>query len=39
VVDAIGSYKKFDMSKIDQIREKKATERGRFNDRVILDEA
>ena len=39
VIDAIVDYKKFDRSEIDKIREKKAEERGRFKDRIILDES
>lgn len=39
VVDAIADYKKFDPAEIEAIRKKKADERGKFKDRVILDES
>ncbi|MDP3974682.1 MAG: nucleoside triphosphate pyrophosphohydrolase [Candidatus Jorgensenbacteria bacterium] len=39
VIDAIADYKKFDRAEIEKIREKKAEERGRFKDRIILDES
>lgn len=39
VVDAIADYKKFDKAEIQKIKEKKASERGRFKDRIILDES
>jgi predicted house-cleaning noncanonical NTP pyrophosphatase (MazG superfamily) len=39
VIDAIAEYKGFDRAEIDGIRSNKAEERGRFKDRVILDES
>jgi predicted house-cleaning noncanonical NTP pyrophosphatase (MazG superfamily) len=39
VVDAIAEYKNFNKEEIIAIREKKAAERGRFKDRIILDES
>jgi predicted house-cleaning noncanonical NTP pyrophosphatase (MazG superfamily) len=39
VLDAIANYKKFDRTKVKNIRKKKAAERGRFKDRIILDES
>ena len=39
VVEAIRLYKKFDPVEITRVREAKVSERGAFNDRVILDEA
>ena len=39
VIDAIAEYKKFDQQIIKEVRDKKAEERGRFKDRVILDES
>lgn len=39
VIDAIAEYKKFDQQMIKEIRDKKADERGRFKNRVILDES
>jgi predicted house-cleaning noncanonical NTP pyrophosphatase (MazG superfamily) len=39
VIDAVATYKKFDMTEVNKVREKKAEERGRFNDRIILDES
>jgi len=39
VIDAVIEYKKFDREKIAGIRQKKAVERGVFNDRIILEES
>lgn len=39
VIDAIGTYKNFDRAMIEEIRKKKADERGRFANRIILDES
>ena len=39
VIDAIANYKKFSREDIGRIKEKKAEERGKFKDRIILEEA
>lgn len=39
VVDAIFKYKGFDRKEIEEIRTSKASERGRFEDRIILEES
>ncbi|MBI4034015.1 MAG: nucleoside triphosphate pyrophosphohydrolase [Candidatus Brennerbacteria bacterium] len=39
VIDAIADYKKFDRAEVEKIREEKTEERGRFKDRIILDES
>lgn len=39
VIEAIAKYKEFDASEVAIIREKKAEERGRFDNRIILDES
>ena len=39
VIDAIADYKKFDRNEVEVIKEKKASERGRFKDKIILDES
>lgn len=39
VIDAIIDYKKIDRSELEEIKNKKAEERGRFNERIILDES
>ena len=39
VIDAIAEYKKFNQTEITELRDKKAAERGRFKDCIILDEA
>lgn len=39
VVDAIIDYKRFDRKEIEVVREKKVEERGKFKDRIILDES
>jgi predicted house-cleaning noncanonical NTP pyrophosphatase (MazG superfamily) len=39
VVDAIIDYKNFDKKELQEIKNKKAEERGKFKDRVILEES
>ena len=39
VIAAIADYKEFDPDEIAKIRAKKAEERGRFRERIILDES
>mgnify|MGYP001587281688 FL=1 len=39
VLEAIAEYKKFDREEIDRIKTKKSEERGKFKDRIILDES
>jgi len=39
VIDAIIVHKKFDRNEIADVKMKKATERGRFDDRIILEES
>lgn len=39
VIDAIADYKGFNIDEVKKIREKKAEERGKFKDRIILDES
>lgn len=39
VFDAIVDYKGFDMSEVARIKKEKAEERGKFKDRIILDES
>ena len=39
VLDAIVDYKKFDEKEVQKIKEKKAGERGKFKDMIILDES
>lgn len=39
VIDALADYKKFDRITIEEIKTKKAEERGRFRERIILDES
>ena len=39
VIDPIADYKKFDRKEIEKVREKKAEERGKFRDKIILDES
>lgn len=39
VIDAIADYKNFNKKEIAAIRKKKNAERGRFKDRIILDES
>ena len=39
VIDAIADYKKFDRNEVEKIRSKKANERGKFRNKIILDES
>lgn len=39
VLDAIADYKEFSIDEIKKIKEKKAEQRGRFKDKIILDES
>lgn len=39
VIDAIADYKGFDKKDIKRIKTKKADERGKFRDRIILEES
>lgn len=39
VIDAIVAERGFSRDEIDRVKEKKATERGRFQERIILDES
>ena len=39
VIDAICDYKKFDKDKLQKTKNKKAEERGKFRDKIILDES
>lgn len=39
VLAAIGEYKGFGREETEQVRNKKAEERGRFRERIILDES
>lgn len=39
VVDAICDYKKFDKDELQKTKNKKAEERGKFRDKIILDES
>jgi predicted house-cleaning noncanonical NTP pyrophosphatase (MazG superfamily) len=39
VIEAIGNYKKFNNKDVQQIKMKKAEEKGKFNDRIILEES
>ena len=39
VIDAIIDFKNFDKKEVDQIKEKKAKKRGKFKDRIILEES
>ncbi len=39
VMEAIRTYKKFDSSEITKTKDKKASERGKFEKRIILDES
>ena len=38
VIDAIADYKNFDRKDVEKARNKRAAERGRFKDKIILDE-
>jgi len=39
VVDAICDYKKFDKGELQKVKDKKAEERGKFKDKIILEES
>ena len=39
VIEAISAYKKFGRDEIEKVKNKKSEERGKFNDRIILDES
>ncbi|MGC9611193.1 MAG: nucleoside triphosphate pyrophosphohydrolase [Minisyncoccia bacterium] len=39
VLEAIADYKEFDKEEVQRIKIKKAEERGKFKDRIILDES
>ena len=39
VIDAICDYKKFDKDELQKTKNKKAEERGKFRDKIILDES
>lgn len=39
VIDALAEYKNFDRAAIEAIKRGKAEERGKFRDRIILDES
>ena len=39
VIDAMAEYKNFDYKAIEEIRKKKAEKRGKFKNRIILDES
>ena len=39
VIDAVAKYKNFNPVMIEEVRKKKADERGKFNDRIILNES
>ena len=39
VIDAIADYKNFDRKDVEKARNKRAAERGRFKDKIILDES
>ena len=39
VIDAIMDFKQFDHEEIKKIKEKKAEERGRFKEKIILEES
>lgn len=39
VLEAIADYKKFDQEEVERIKAKKGEERGKFKDRIILDES
>lgn len=39
VIDAIFEYKGFSREEVGRIQEAKAAEKGKFNDRIILDES
>ena len=39
VIDAIINYKNFNKEKLEKIKNKKVEEKGRFKDKIILDES
>lgn len=39
VLDAVADFKNFNMEEVRRIKEKKAEERGKFKNRIILEEA
>ena len=39
VIDAILDFKNFDKKELETVKNKKAEERGRFKDKIILDES
>lgn len=39
VIDAIHAYKKFNEAEFARIKDQKAADRGRFNDRIILEQS
>lgn len=39
VLDAIVEHKRFSLEEVGSVKEKKAKERGRFKERIILDES
>src|SRR3972149_1901732 len=39
VLDAIAEYKKFDRSEVEMIKNNKADARGKFREKIILDES
>ena len=39
VIDAISAFKGFNINEIEKVKNKKAEEKGKFNDRIILDES
>jgi len=39
VIDAIFDFKKFDKEELQEVKNRKATERGKFRDKIILEES
>jgi predicted house-cleaning noncanonical NTP pyrophosphatase (MazG superfamily) len=39
VIDAIIDYKKFNKEELQKVKDKKADDRGKFRDKIILDES
>jgi len=39
VIDAISTHKEFDRNEIERVKNEKAEEKGKFNERIILDES
>lgn len=39
VIDAISDFKKFDKEELQKVKDKKAKERGKFKNKVILEES